>query len=202
MARGSQASNTASTQGNANAVQGSNAANNFYGQSTAAYQTVLPQLESQIANPAGYTPNDLAAANTAAQQSAGGSQAAAIGQGALLAARNRNAGSPATAIAEGVRSAGENLSKEAVGTQLANAGLKERQRESALSGMENLVGTTGQLGNGALGASNTGLGEVASNVNANTNAVNASYDPFSMVIDPLLGAAGSASPTIGKAFGL
>ena len=176
MARGSEAANTAAN--SANTLSGGLTAN-----AGALYGALAPELEAQAAHPAGFSPTDLADMNTAAQQSAGGSEAAAVGRGSLLASRRRNAGSADAAIGEGVRTAGQNLSKAAVGTKVANTQLKERQHEAGLSGLEGLYGTN-------LGGATTTLGQVASNVNADTNAQNASWDWARFLLDPALQAAG------------
>jgi hypothetical protein len=193
MSRGNSQAQTASAQGNANATQAANNSQDFLNNSNALYSTVAPQLTSEAANPAGFDPTDLAAMNTDAQQSAGGSQAAAVGQGALLGARTRNSGAAASAIGEAAREGGQQLSKNALGVQRANAGLKESQRQSALGGLENLTGLETGAANNALGVSNGALSSVASNAQANTAAENASYDWASQIMDPLLSAAGGAA---------
>ena len=189
MSRGNNQSQTASTQGNANAVQASNNSQNFLNNSNALYSTVVPQLTAEAAHPAGFNPTDYAAMNTDAQQSAGGSQAAAVGQGGLLGARTRNSGAAAAAIDSAARSGGQDLSRNALGVRTANARLKESQRQSGLSGLENMTGLYTGAANNALGVSNGALGEVASNVNANTNAANQSWDWAKDILSPVLGAA-------------
>lgn len=133
------------------------------------YSTLAPGLMSEAAHPAGFAPTDLAAMNTDVQQSAGGTQAAAVGQGALQTARTRNAGGTDAAIGVASRGAGETASKGALATQMANAKLKESQHRAAVSGLEGLYGTN-------MGTSVGGLNAVAGNVNADTNAENASWD--------------------------
>lgn len=175
MARNSPTADTAAT-------SAQNLSNQYAGNASNLYSTLTPQLEAEAAAPAGYNPADLADMNTAAQQSAGGSAAGAVGQGGLLAARTRNAGAPGAAIAESARDAGQQLSKNALGIRTANAQLKERQRQSGLGGLESLE--SGQAGAG-IGA----LGQVAPNVNASTNAENASWDWAKDILDPALEAA-------------
>lgn len=181
MARGSTAAQTGATQAN-------NLSSTYGGNAGALYSTLAPELQTEAAHPAGYAPTDLAAMNTAAQQSAGGSQAAAVGQGNLLAARTRNAGAPAAAIDSAARSASAGLSKAATGIQTKNADLKQKQQQSGLSGLENLYGQNEQ---GSIGA----LGETAANVNANTQAANASWDWAKDLFAPVLGAASSGYKT-------
>jgi hypothetical protein len=156
------------------------------------YGSLAPTLAAEVAHPAGYSPSDEAALNTAAQQSAGGSQAAAVGQGGLLAARTRNAGAPAAAIASSARSAGQGLSQAALKIAGQNADLKNRQQQEGIAGEEGLYGTGVSGGNQA-------LGELANNANANTNASNASWNWAKYILDPAMQAAGSAAA--GGAFG-
>lgn len=147
---------------------------------------LVPTLESNLANPQGINPTDLAAIRTSNEQGAGGAESAAVGQGALQAARTRNAGAPAAAIASGVRGSGEVLSKANLDTNLANQKAKLGQQSQAESGLEGLYGTD-------LNAGNTALGQVAPLVQANTGATNASWDWATDLLDPALQAAGSAA---------
>ena len=132
------------------------------GNAGALYGTLAPQLQSSMANPQGFSPTDLAKMDTATMQTAGGTQSAATGAGALRAARTGNAGGSDAAIAQAARTGGETASAGALGTQIKNAQLKEQQREQATSGMEGLYGTN-------MGASVNALNSVAANVNADTN---------------------------------
>jgi hypothetical protein len=176
LARGSQQANTAAT-----AAQG--ISNTQAGNSNALYGALAPELESQMANPQGINPTDLAKIKTSNQQSAGGSEAAAVGQGALKAARTRNAGGADAAIEASTRKAGEQLGSENLKANISNEQLKQQQRTAATTGLENLYGTS-------TGASVGALGQVANNVNANTNAANQSWDWAKYILDPALQAAG------------
>jgi hypothetical protein len=137
---------------------GRNISGNLLSNAQNVYGGLEPQLAAEAAHPMGFTPQAKALMNTAAQQSAGGSTAGAIGQGRLYATRTRNAGGAKQAIGEAVRGAGENLSNAAVGTELANANLQEKQRQAGLGGLENLYGTQLRGGEEALGLSNQALG--------------------------------------------
>jgi hypothetical protein len=147
------------------------------------YSTLAPQLEAQAANPQGFGAENLARINTANQQSAGGSEAAAVGQGALEDSRTRNAGGSGMALAKAARMAGKNLSDATLQTNLANESLKEQQRSRAQSELGSLYGTNVQ-------GANTAAGEVASNVNANANQEDASWGWAKNVLAPVLKAAG------------
>lgn len=156
-------------QAKAGATSAQNISNQSAANSGALYSTLAPQLEAEAAHPAGYSPVDMAAMNTAAMQTGGGAMAGAVGQGGLEAARTRNAGGSDAAIQESARNAGQQASRGALGTQINNANLKEQQRRAALGGLESLYG-------GNLNTSVGALGQVAGNVNADTNAENASWD--------------------------
>lgn len=133
------------------------------------YAPLAPQLINQSVNPQGYAPTDLAAMNTAAQQGAGGGAASAVGQGQLKAARTHNAGGSDAAIADAARTSGENASEAALKVATGNAQAKMHQQEHA----QNELGTQeGIQQTAALGA----LGQVPGDVNASTNAEDASWD--------------------------
>ena len=155
--------------GNKVAQQGEHSALGFsqglQGNAQGINATLTPELENMAAHPEGFAPTDLAAMNTSAQQSAGGSQAGAVGQGALLASRTRNAGTADAAIGESSRHASEALSDAALKTQIENAQLKNQQQQNAFRGMEGLYGTD-------VSGANSALGEIASNANANSEAEN------------------------------
>lgn len=174
MARGDQQAQGAEGQSNANA-------NTFMGNANGLFSSLAPQLQAQAANPQGISPSDQSLMRTEAEQSAGGSQAGAVGQGGLMAARTRNAGAADKAISDASRSAGEQFSNEGLGIGLANQKLKQAQRQSAQSGLEGLTGLE-------TGASNNALGNVAANANANNNAVKNSWSWASDILSPVLGA--------------
>ena len=187
MARGSDAATGAAT-------SAQNISNQSSGNSSALYGALAPTLESEMANPQGFGPQAVAEMTTQQQQGAGGSEAAAVGQGALRAARTRNAGTADAAIGQSTRTAGETLSKGLLATQMANARAKMQQQQEATGGLENLYG---ENLNSSVGA----LGQVASNVNANTGAENASWDWAKDVMDPILSDLSQSSGTILKAAG-
>lgn len=142
----------------ANVGRANRLASSLTGNASGIFGGLEPTLQAEAVHPSGYTPTQKAAMNTAAQQSAGGSTAGAIGQGRLYAARTRNAGGAKAAIGEGVRGAGENLSNAAVGTEVKNANLQQRQQQEGLGGLESLYGTDLRGGEDALGLSDRALG--------------------------------------------
>lgn len=123
----------------------------------ALYGPISSQLQTQAAHPTGLTPSQMAAQNTAAQQSAGGSMAGTVGQGALMAARTRNAGAAQNAIAQGGRQASQNLSNAALSTEQQNAGLQNQNQQNAMRGEQSLYGSELGGSQNALGLSNQAL---------------------------------------------
>lgn len=174
-----------SDQATSAATSAQNLSNTYSGNANSLFSAMTPMLMSEAVAPAGMSPTDMAATDTAGQQSAGGSQSAAVGAGALRAARTRNAGAPDAAIGQSTRTAGQQLSTAAVGTRLKNAALKQHQQSEGTSGLENLFAEN-------LSGGNQALGQVAGDVNANTNAENASWDWAKDLFDPMMQAAASA----------
>lgn len=179
MGRGNETADSAAKAASANS-------GTFMSNAQSLYGNVAPMLTSQAANPQGFNPADEAAMETGALQEAGGTQAAAVGQGNLEAARTRNAGGFGQAVSDASRGAGENLSRGLLGVRTANASLKQHQKDTALSGLEGLYGTN-------VSGSNSSLGNVAPLVNADTNAENASWNAFNNITGALTNAAKAAS---------
>lgn len=121
------------------------------------YGTLSPALTTEAAAPQGINPADLAKMNTAAQQSAGGSNSGAVGQGSLLSARTRNAGSADAGIAKSAEGAQQTLGNEAVGIQNENTQTKLKQQQQGLSGLQGLYGTNENAALGGLNASTAAL---------------------------------------------
>lgn len=172
MARGSAAANTAAT-----SAQG--LANTYSGNASALFGPLSSMLVSQAANPQGINPTDQAAMNTNAMQSAGGSQAAAVGAGRLRAARTRNAGGSDAAIGEAGRAAARIAPEAALQTRLKDASLKSSERGQALGGLNNLFAEN-------LSGGNQALGIVPQAIQANTAAENASWDWSKDLFAPIL----------------
>lgn len=175
MARGS-------SQATGAATSAQNLSNSYGGNANALFSSLSPMLLSEAANPQGIDPATMARMDTSALQSGGGTQAAATGAARLRAARTRNAGAGDTAIQEAARSGGQVASRGILGNRLESAKLKTSQRQSALSGLGSLFSANA---NPSVGA----LGEVAQNVNANTNAENASWDWSKDLFAPIMAAA-------------
>jgi hypothetical protein len=150
-----------------NSGTANNLSSQLTGNASSIYGGLEPTLTAEATHPAGFAPTDLASMNTAAQQSAGGGQAATVGQGGLYAARTKNAGAAQNAIGAGTRGAGANLSKAAVGTQVQNADLKNQQQQEGLKGLGGLYDANLSGGEQALGLSNQALSGAAQSDEAN-----------------------------------
>lgn len=122
--------------------------------SNALYNSLFPQFSAEATNPKGFGSGDLAAMNTAAQQSVGGSTAGAVGEGTLRAARTRNSGGFDTALDSSVRSGQQTLADAALGVQGENAQLKQQQQQAGLSGLSGLYGANNSMMLSALGLGN------------------------------------------------
>jgi hypothetical protein len=79
--------------------------------------------------------------NTQSQQSLGGSNAGITGQAGLMAARTRNAGAGTAVEDAGSQNAMRQNSENAVGNEVANANLQQKQSQEGLKGLSSLYGT-------------------------------------------------------------
>jgi len=154
-------------QGSGNAAAAGETAN-LRGQNI--YNELFPQLSGEATNPQGYGIQGLNAMNTANQQSIGGSNAAAVGEGNQMAARTRNVGAFQPAESEAQRQGGRQLSQNALGIQQANENQRQSQQQRALSALQGLYGTEMNTGLGYGNLQNdflkTGVGSAAQTTNA------------------------------------
>ena len=128
------------------------------GQASGAYGTLAPQLTSMAVNPMGMNPIDKANALTSSDQSIGGSIAGATGYGNLEAARTNNIGGVSGALDDAARSGMVQNSQNALGIDLQNADLKNKQQMFGLQGLGNIYNDANSTNinalNSATGASN------------------------------------------------
>ncbi len=122
-------------------------------------QTLSPALTAEAVNPSGYSPTQIGAQTTAAEQTAGGANAGAAGGALLRAARTQNAGAAPAAIGAANRQGSEDLSQINAGIQTKNADLEQRQKQQGLSGLEGLYGENVNAGENALAGSTTALND-------------------------------------------
>lgn len=134
---------------------------NLYG-SNATQANPVGMLTAEAVNPSGYSPTQLAAQTTAAEQTAGGANAGATGGALLRAARTRNVGAAPAAIGASNRAAGQELSQINSGIQTRNADLQQKQRQQGISGLEGLYGENVGAGEQALGLSTGALKDAGS----------------------------------------
>ena len=139
------------------------------------YNDLFPSLASEVTNPQGFGTVGLNAMNTANQQSGGGSQAAATGEGNLAAARTRNVGGFQPAISEADRQGARQISQNALGIQSANEMQRQRQQQAGLAGLQGLYGTEM---NTALGAGNLQNEFLGTGVKSATQTTNAWENPL------------------------
>jgi hypothetical protein len=121
--------------------------------------TLMPALTAEAVNPQGFTPTQIGAQTTAAEQTAGGSNAGATGGALLRAVRTRNAGAAPAAVDASNRGASENLSQINAGIQTRNADLQQKNKQAGINGLEDLYKTNVGAGENALGISNTSLND-------------------------------------------
>lgn len=127
--------------------------------SNAAQMNPGGMLTAEAVSPSGYTPSQMGAQTTAAEQTAGGANAGATGGALRNAVRTRNVGAVPAAIADSNRGASENLSQTNAGIQTRNADLMQRQHQAGISGLEDLYKTNVGAGENALGLSNSSLND-------------------------------------------
>lgn len=184
MARGNDTASSAAT-------TAQDQAKTSYGNANALFGPLSANLLSEAAHPAGIDPATMSRMDTASMEAAGGANGSAAAAGALRAARTRNAGAADAAIGSAARTSGETASRGILANRVKSAELAQQNRRSALTGLEGLFGQNLTGGNQASSA-------VASNVNANTEAENASWDWAKDLFVPLAQAGASAA---GKAYG-
>jgi hypothetical protein len=141
----------------ANSGQAQAASTMYGGQAGGLYSSLAPALTAEATNPQGYGPTALAKMNTDSQQSLGGSNAGVTGQAGLEAARTRNAGGATAALDASSQSAQRQNSENAIGTDLQDANLKQKQQQEGLSGLNSLYGTNVNAEKGEQGISNQAL---------------------------------------------
>ena len=140
-----------------NSTSANNLGTQYNSQALGINSALTPTLTAQMANPQGYSPTTMGQMQTAAEQTAGGSNAGIAGAAGLRAARTRNIGSGQAATEEAGRGAGQELSQINAGIQTNNANLKAKQQAEAEGGLGKMYGEDVGAGEGALGLSNQSL---------------------------------------------
>ena len=145
----------------ANSGTATTAAAGYGGNAAGLYGSLAPAYSAMAFNPQGYGATNLAKMNTASQQSLGGSNAGVTGQAGLEAARTRNAGGSAAVLDAASQNAMRQNSENAIGTDVANANLQQKQQGEGLAGLSSLYGQNVNAQLGEQGISNQALGQAA-----------------------------------------
>lgn len=147
--------------------------------------TLTPTLERQATTPQGFSPTDVNNMTVAGAEAAGGANATVAGRAGDAAARSRNVGSLSAVQDQAARDKEAQLSKNALGVQNLNAGVKQQQQQSALNQLTKLYGTN-------VGAQTGNAGQVSGDVNAGVNAGNSGWlQNTTGILKGLQGAGGS-----------
>lgn len=128
--------------------------------------TLTPQLESEAANPQGYGDSAVAKMNTGIQQGTGGAIAGAVGEDGLDAERTGNRGAMQGALDESAREGMRTNSDAALKIGQADADLKAKQQQAALSGLGQLYDQNSSDELNALNAENGSTNAGNSSINA------------------------------------
>jgi hypothetical protein len=121
---------------------------------------ITPYFQRNLVNPSGYTPAQTAQMLTSSSQSLGGSTAAALGSGDLLAARDRNAAGVSSVGDDVVRNAMKQQSTNALGVDTASTNLANQRQSDAASGLSSLYNTNTSALLSSLGLSNAAIGQL------------------------------------------
>lgn len=127
---------------------------NSYGQATGqannAYNIAAPIYGQMATNPTGYTAQQKANLTTASNQTLGGANSAAAGEGALASARTNNAGAYQAAIDDAARGASAQQSQNNLAIENQNVNLQNEHQQEGLQGLSNIYGTATGAANGYL----------------------------------------------------
>lgn len=124
------------------------------GQAGNAYGIAAPIYQKMAQRPQGYLPQEMADRITASNQTLGGSNAAAAGEGALTAARTNNAGGYQAAIDDAARQSGAQQSENVLGVMNQSDALKRQQQQEGLEGLSGIYNDANRTGLGYLDLAN------------------------------------------------
>lgn len=131
---------------------------NNYGQATGqannAYNIAAPIYGQMATNPTGYTAQQKANLTTASNQTLGGANSAAAGEGALASARTNNAGGYQAAIDDAARGASAQQSQNNLDIENQNVNLQNEHQQEGLEGLSGIYNTGSQTGLGYLNLAN------------------------------------------------
>jgi hypothetical protein len=124
------------------------------GQANNAYGVAAPIYQQMAQRPQGYTPQQMANQVTASNQTLGGANSSAVGEGALASARTNNAGGYQAAIDDAARQSGAQQSQNVLGIQNRSDMLARQQQEQGLEGLSGVYREGNQAGQGYLNEAN------------------------------------------------
>jgi hypothetical protein len=124
------------------------------GQADNAYGVAAPIYQQMAVRPQGYTPQQMADQVTASNQTLGGSNSAAVGEGALASARTNNAGGYQAAIDDAARESAAQQSENVLGIQNRSDMLQRQQQEEGLQGLSGIYNDANRTGLGYLDLAN------------------------------------------------
>ena len=131
---------------------------------------LTPYYTKNLIAPQGYSPAETAQMLTSSSQSLGGGQSAEMGQGNLMAARDRNAAGVSAGSDEVARDAMKQQSQNALGVQTASTNLADQRQSDAASGLSSLYNTNTSALLSSLGLSNSAISALtAANAQSATN---------------------------------
>lgn len=150
--------------------------------------SIIPGLESEAANPTGYTPVEKGQQLVAGEQGSGGATSGVTGQANLEAARTRNAGGFGGALDEAERIKGRQLSQNALNVENKSSDLAQKKQQFAQGELGGLYGMDTK-------ASLEAMGLVPQDINAATNSEKVGWmQDFNDIMNDLkLGAQGAAA---------
>src|SRR6185503_16533837 len=109
-----------------------NLGNRYASQALGVNQALAPTLSAEAINPQGFNPTTMGQTRTAAEQSAGGTNAGIAGERGSSAPRTSTIESVQDATDAAGRTASENLSNVAAGSDSQNAALNSNQQQEGI----------------------------------------------------------------------
>ena len=131
------------------------------GEAQGTYGALNPFLNRELNGPQGYSQADLTSQLSAAEAGAGGATSGLYGSAALQAARTRNASGFGSALDAAARSRQQAVAGQSEGIAANNADLKQKQQQSAASGLSSLYGANTDAMMKALGLQDQAIGTEA-----------------------------------------
>lgn len=166
----------------------SNTANQATGNANQINSELVPELERNLNNPTGYTPEQMNNMLVAGEQGAGGANSAIAGEAASRLARTRNSAGYSNALDQAARDKTQALSENALNVQNKSADLAQKKQQAA-------AGELGELYNTDVNETLRAQGLLPEDVNAEANANKTGwFQNMNELLQSLTGAAHAAKP--------